>query len=265
MALNKYISSAMLVEILTRAEPEERNALYKVLHDGSPKAPEPRELQEEVCAAAGNSVANFIRSGRGISYAELLFDAAGHLKVEGVKSVYSAHHRSLCLDELDRLNCDKAEQVNPDERMSMVDKYVDDIERKILSKVMVVAYERATPAQRASVDAKLAELAKTPEGKNISGLSTTAALLVVGNLGGFATYTFMSTVLSALSLGSLGFGAYTLASSLLSVVLGPVGWLSLAAYGIFKLGSADEAKMVRLAATCAMTAQRIREKRTRRR
>lgn len=123
---------------------------------------------------------------------------------------------------------------------------------------------RATPAQRPAVDAKIAELSKTPEGKNISGMSTTAALLVVGNLGGFATYNLMSTVLSALSMGTLGFGAYTVASSLLSVVLGPVGWLSLAAYEIFKLGSADEAKTVRLEATCAMTAQRIREKRTRR-
>lgn len=87
---------------------------------------------------------------------------------------------------------------------------------------------------------------------------------MVGNLGGFATYTLVSTVLGTLSFGMLGFGAYTFASSLLSVVLGPAGWLSLAAYGIFKLGSADAGKTVRLAAICAMTSQRLREQRQKR-
>jgi len=239
--------------------PEERHALTQVLHQGSAKTIEPAALREQICAFAGNSVGNFFRGGAGISYAELLYDAAGHLKVKGRKSPYSRLHGELCFVELDSLSPDMAKTLNPDVRADLVAGYLDDLERKILSQLMVVAYEKATPQQRAAVEAKLAGLAQTPEGKNLKGLSTSAALLVVGNLGGFATYTLMSTVLSAVSLGTLGFGAYTMASSLLSVALGPAGWLTLAAYGILKLGSADASKVVRLAATCAMTSLRVRE------
>lgn len=260
MTADKYLSSAMLIEVLTRAEHEERVALTKALQDGATRALTSPELQAAICAAAGHALGNFVRGGTGVPYAELLLDAAKYLKVEDVKSRYSSLHEDLCLVELDGLTSERTKHVQPDVRLKLVDAYVDELERKILAKLMVVAYERATPEQRAAVDAKLAELAKSPEGKNLSGLSTSAALLVIGNLGGFATYTLMSTVLSALSLGTLGFGAYTLASSLLSVVLGPAGWLSLAAYGLFKLGSADEGRKVRLAATCAMVSQRLRDR-----
>lgn len=262
MAAPAYISSTMLVEVLTRADHEERVALTQALDDDSSSALEPLDLQAKICAVAGHSVGNFLRGGRGISYAELLFDAAKHLKVENVKSPFSTKlsELNLCLAELDRLSAKASEHVDRDVRIQLVNAYVDELERKILAKLMVVAYERASPAQRAEVDAALAKLAKSPEGKNLSGLSTSAALLVIGNLGGFATYTLMSTVLSALSLGTLGFGAYTFASSLLSVVLGPAGWLSLAAYGLVKLGSANAALTVRLASTCAMTSQRLRER-----
>lgn len=264
MAEEKFLSSTMLIEVLTRAEQEERKALTQALHDGAAKALSPSELQSEICVAAGHSLMNWIRGGTGVAYSELLFDAAEHLKVEGLKSRFTRLHGDLCMAELDRLAAANAKQLDPAIRLKLVDGYVDELERKLLAKLMVVAYERATPEQRAAVDAKLAEFARSPEGKSLSGLSTSAALLVVGNLGGFATYTLMSTVLSAVSLGTLGFGAYTLASSVLSVVLGPAGWLSLAAYGLFKWGSADAGKTVRLAATCAMASQRLRERGRRR-
>ena len=114
----------------------------------------------------------------------------------------------------------------------------------------------------AKVDRQIAELARTDEGKGLAGLSTSAALLVVGNLGGFATFTLMSSVLSVLSLGTLGFGAYTAASSLLSMVLGPVGWTILGLYGVVKLGGPSDGQVVRLAAGCALVSQRLREGRS---
>ncbi len=76
-------------------------------------------------------------------------------------------------------------------------------------------------------------------------------------MGGFATYTLMSTILSAASFGTLSFGAYTLASSALSLVLGPVGWVVLGALAVKKLGSPDKAKVIRLAATCALISERL--------
>jgi uncharacterized protein YaaW (UPF0174 family) len=257
---NKFFSSVLLNEVVARAMPEERDALTAILHDGIKVGTTADDLQAQICAYAGNAVGNFLRGGDGVSYAELLFDAAEHLKVEHLTSRYLPFNGELSLAQLDRLSSEKAKTINTDHRWEVVDGYVDDLERKILAKLMVVAYEKAAPAQRAAIDAKLAEVAKTPEGKSLSGLSASAAFLVIGNLGGFATYTLMSTVLSAVSLGTLGFGAYTLASSMLSVVLGPAGWLSLAVYGVFKWGSADAGRVVRLAATCAMTSQRLREK-----
>lgn len=254
------LSDLILTEILTLAAPEERRALLSILDKDESRSIDPKALQKQICAFAGHPVGNFFRGGAGVSYSEILHDAAEHLKVEQLQSRYTNLPSGLCLAQLDRRSSKEANAINQDVRFDAVNGYLDDLERKILAKLMVVAYEKATPEQRAIVDAKLAELAKSSEGKNLSGLSTSAALLVVGNLGGFATYTLMSTVLSAVSLGTLGFGAYTLASSVLSVVLGPAGWLSLAAYGIYKYGSADAGKLIQVAATCAMVAQRLRVK-----
>jgi hypothetical protein len=104
------------------------------------------------------------------------------------------------------------------------------------------------------VETDLERLAKA---NGLSNVGKGAALLALGNLGGFATYTVMSTVLSAVSLGTLSFGTYALASSVLSVLLGPVGWLALGAYAAQKLGSPDEVRVVRLAATCSLISERL--------
>ena len=260
MTTQNYLSNVILGKVLSEAQEEERLALTRVLNADTSVALRPDELGKKMRRCAGHGVGNFIRGGEGVPYAELLNDAAGDLKVDKLKSIYSKIHGNLALCELDRLSNSDANSMDQALRLRLVDGYVDELERKLLAKLMSVAYEKATPAQRAEIDAKVANFAKSQGGKGISGLSTSAALLVIGNLGGFATYTLMSTVLSVVSVGTLGFGAYTLASSLLSVVLGPVGWLSLAAYGVFRFGSADEAKVVQLAATCAMTSQRLREK-----
>lgn len=264
MAADMFLSSAILTEVLNRADQEERGALSEVLKKGGAKPGSAAELGARVCASAGNSVGNFLRGGRGISYAELLHDASGHLKVDEVKSMYTALSGGLSLAELDRVRSQIALGVDPDLRLRIVSDYVDELERKLLAKLIAVAYEQATPEQRARIDAALADFAKTVGSNKLAGLSTPAALLVLGNLGGFATYTLMSTVLGALSFGTLGFGAYTFASSLLSVALGPVGVISLAAYGVYKLGSAAPARTVQLAATCAMASQRLRERKGRR-
>jgi uncharacterized protein YaaW (UPF0174 family) len=67
----------------------------------------------------------------------------------------------------------------------------------------------------------------------------------------------MSSVLSTISLGTLGFGAYTAASSALSLVLGPVGWIALGAAGIYAFGKPELGKTIPLVATVAMIRQRL--------
>lgn len=51
---------------------------------------------------------------------------------------------------------------------------------------------------------------------SIGTITGTAGLMALANLGGFATYTFLTSMMSALSFGTLGFGAYTAATSFLA-------------------------------------------------
>ena len=94
------------------------------------------------------------------------------------------------------------------------------------------------------------------DSSSIGAITGTAGLMALANLGGFATYTFLTSMMSGLSFGTLGFGAYTAATSLLSVVIGPVGWAGLGIWTIFTLGKPDMSKLVLLVATIGAIRQR---------
>ena len=91
-----------------------------------------------------------------------------------------------------------------------------------------------------------------------SGLVGTAGLMAIANLGGFATYTLLTSFMSAVSFGSLGFGAYTAATSLLSIAIGPVGWIALGSYAVFSLGKPSMSKLMPIVATVGAIRQRIK-------
>ena len=94
------------------------------------------------------------------------------------------------------------------------------------------------------------------DSSSIGAITGTAGLMALANLGGFATYTFLTSLMSTLSFGTLGFGAYTAATSFLSVVIGPVGWAGLGLWAIFTLGKPDKSKLVLLVATIGAIRQR---------
>ena len=81
--------------------------------------------------------------------------------------------------------------------------------------------------------------------------------MTVANLGGFSTYMLMSSFLSVVSFGTLGFGAYTAASSLLSTIIGPVGWTALGIYAIYKWTRPDFKKLIPAVITVAMISKRL--------
>jgi len=259
----KHLSDLLLRAVLDDATQEEVLTLTRLIQPDATRPMAFEALIKGIGLASGNSVANFVRAGEGVSYSQLLYDAANSLEVKDLHRYWrhSTHYGTYRIAQLDRINRDSPIDVSFDNRVDIVYKYVSGLERAILAKLMQVAYDKATIEQRQLVDAKLAELARTPQGKDLVGLKSSAALLVVGNLGGFATYTMMSTVLSAVSFGTLGFGAYTLASSALSVLLGPVGWLGLATAAAYKLGSPGAAKVIQMAATCALVCERLRASR----
>lgn len=92
---------------------------------------------------------------------------------------------------------------------------------------------------------------------SIGTITGTAGLMALANLGGFATYTFLTSMMSALSFGTLGFGAYTAATSFLSVVIGPVGWTGLGLWALFSLGKPNMSKLVLIVATVGAIRQRV--------
>ena len=106
-------------------------------------------------------------------------------------------------------------------------------------------------------DNHLSQTISQYDSNSIGAITGTTGLMALANLGGFATYTFLTSMMSTLSFGTLGIGAYTAATSFLSIVIGPVGWTGLGLWTIFTLGKPDMAKLVLLVATIGMIRQRI--------
>jgi len=105
-------------------------------------------------------------------------------------------------------------------------------------------------------DAQLSQTVNQYDSSQLGKITGTAGLMVLANLGGFATYTFLTSMMSTLSFGTLGFGTYTAATSFLSVVIGPVGWAGLGLWAIITLGKPDMNKMILLVATLSAIRQR---------
>lgn len=164
----------------------------------------------------------------------------------------------LSLWELDELSSIRVNNRDVSECRSLGIQYAEMAEGKVLLKLLETAYEKLSPEDRKIFDARVREVASRFGGSPTKTLAGGAGLLVVGNLGGFATYMLMSTVLSSISLGTLSFGAYTAASSALSVVLGPIGWIALGAAGVYAYGKPQSKTTIPLVANIAMIRQRVK-------
>jgi uncharacterized protein YaaW (UPF0174 family) len=120
------------------------------------------------------------------------------------------------------------------------------VEQAIVSQVWSQALNGMTEEQRAKVRASITELVSThgkQVGKELSGF----AALGAAQLSGFGVYVAGSTLLGAINgaLGlGLGFGAFTGLSSLISVVIGPVGWAALGLFTVAKLGGPNYKKII---------------------
>ena len=102
------------------------------------------------------------------------------------------------------------------------------------------------------------EVAKKFDHNGLGTLTGTAGIMVLANLGGFATYTFLTSMMSVISMGTFGFGAYTAATSLLSIMIGPVGWAGLGIFAVFSLGKPNMSKLMLIVATIGAIRQRIK-------
>ncbi|HYH00648.1 MAG TPA: hypothetical protein VD837_16065 [Terriglobales bacterium] len=120
------------------------------------------------------------------------------------------------------------------------------VERAIVAKLWNDAVTKLTPAQFAALKLHaeaLAEKYGTTLGKEMTGF----AALGAAQMSGFGVYLLGSTLLGAINgaLGlGLGFGAFTGLSSLISTVIGPIGWATLGLFTIVKLGAPNYKKIL---------------------
>jgi uncharacterized protein YaaW (UPF0174 family) len=118
-----------------------------------------------------------------------------------------------------------------------------EVEVIILEKLWSDTLARLTVQQREELLSKITEQFGTSVGKELLGFAGLAS----AQLSGFGVYVLGSTLLgalnSALGLG-LGFGVFTGLSSVISLVIGPIGWAALGLYTIRKLGGPNYKKLL---------------------
>ena len=253
----KFVSNAVLHSLLERASLKERLNLTQILKPLVTRPMSGTQLQQEICAAGGHGVANWFR-GQGTGYIDILDDVIDSLKIEGVPRYWGAKaFNGLSLWQIDEMDSIRINKRDIDECRKLSSAHVEMAENKVLVKILEAAYQNMTPEQRQVLDARISEVANQFGSRAGKALAGGAGFMVLGNLGGFATYTLMSTVLSTVSFGALGFSSYTAASWLLSLILGPAGWIAMGGAAIHALGKPELKITIPLVANVAMIRQRI--------
>ena len=252
---SKFLSNKVLRNLLSGASDEEKLYLTQLL-DKNQKIPYSHEkLQEEICKCGGHGISNFIR-GQGTGYLDIIDDIAKELKIEElIPPYYSANEEELSISHFDDILLLKTTKEDGIRRGV---EYAEKVEEEIIIKLLEVSYEKMSPEEKVVFDKKINEVAQRFGSDPSKKLIGTAGLMVLGNLGGFATYTFLTTAMSAISMGTLSFGVYTSATSALSLFLGPVGWAGLGVATLYTLGKPKYQKLIPIVATIGSIRQRIK-------
>ena len=272
----RFLSNEILTAYLRLLTPDERRVLAEQMGVGSGASCS--DIVSHFSQSASNAVLNlFSTSATPNGYLDLLLQ---HTPAEepapsppaAAKPVLTIEQR---MNEMksERARAYSSKQVKAGFELVRLDPYgsfavelIDDYEgtlafaeSRLVQRIIRVAFNQLTPAQREQYgDALRANLPKH-EQDNVH-LYMAGGALVIGNLGGFGTYVAMSSLLSVLSAGLLPFGAYTAASTAMAIVLGPIGWTTLAAVVIKKLGEPDRNRVTMMAAMLAMARLALRER-----
>jgi uncharacterized protein YaaW (UPF0174 family) len=148
-----------------------------------------RDIAAEIQLYGANSIASLFRSGRGVTYEEIVRDVASHLKL------------------------------SPEGR-------VEDVEDAIQRKVLETIWKEATPEQRRAF---LEELTVGDVSLKATSSATMPSILMEAtHLSGFAAYKLSVIVANAAAKAVLGHGLSFVANATLtkslSVLIGPLGW-----------------------------------------
>lgn len=241
----RFYSNFHLVSLLDDADLEELHPIFEQVEMPVQKSYPKHFLVKRISELGGNALTNMLRVGEATGYLDILIQIATLFGITNQKTQWKLIcKRDDSAGSLGRLASD--------EQIAEIARTVVEIEDQILQHVAEQLYRRLTPEQKLGIDLQLKELARTALGNPRVIAAGAGGLLMLGSLGGFATYTLLSSLLHAVSFGTLSFGAYTAASSALSVFLGPVGWAVLGAYSLFALGSPRQKKLVPVVLTIAL-------------
>ena len=238
-----YYSINVLAGRLATTTPEDGLALTRIFDEDAASAMTPPKLAAAISGAGGHSIANVLRGGQGVSYCEVLHDVANSVGVPNVEPLDAITTAGVTVNEMDRrMSGGVAVEVAHNWRHRL-DGYISRCERAVLDRVLADSYKRLSTEQRSEIDRRVSEIANTLPDRGIANLAGPAAFIAVANAGGFATYMLMSSVISVATLGAASFGAYTAASSILHVVIGPAGWAALGVAAAYRLGAPQPAAL----------------------
>lgn len=243
-----FISNNTLRELLEKATYEERLSLTKILESDRIEPFSIIKLQEDICWEGGHGFANTYR-GQGTGYLDIVDEVADELDI---KRIPSYNFEVKYYDEVELLKFDK----NKAKLLGI--EYAEQVEEKIILKLLELAYKNMSDDEKISFDNQMNKVAKEFDSNTTNKLTGATGLMVLGNLGGFATYTFLTTIMSTLSMGALGFTTYTAATAFLSVILGPAGWTCLGIATLLTIGKPDYQKLIPIVATIGAIRQRIK-------
>ena len=224
-----YISNELLKRCLDTAIMDEKKILTKILNlKGRNYTNE--SLVVEISKLGSNNPVYDLFRGEGTSYIDILIDMCEKLKIDDVPSYYFEVNS---FDKKDSLT------ISEEEAFKKNNDLISQLENKILTNLLQNYYNNLEESKKLAFDERLATIFSDNK-QSLKILSGSAGILALGNLGGFATYTFLTSALSTLSFGTLGFGAYLSATYITSLLLGPIGWTALAGMAIFNmLGPSD--------------------------
>lgn len=255
----------------------------------------PDELLNEISIAGGNSFANVYR-GQGNSYLDILDDVAKHiLKKEKfpryeiferhdsaqfyefniddcAMSIYFQRHNIVLPKGHEHIQNNFEIRNNLRQTPEKYAPYLAQarraheiflnrnaqaIEERIIYKLLDLTYNKMTEHEKNNFDQTVQRIALEKGLTNKKLAKGVAGLIVLGEMGGFTTYMLMSIFLSKIGLGIFGFGVFTGASTLLGIILGPVGWATSATWLLWGFASPNKTKMAKLVATIALIRLRV--------
>lgn len=246
----KFVSNDLLLSAIKNAECDDLKPIFEQLRIPYRPTYPANFLVSRISQTGGHSFLNLFRDDESVGYLEILADVAGTL---GMRAKSDVVRDSLPLDKKPLVT----DVVPPQSAVGgLIAAHLDSLELAILQHVAQGIWSKMTAVQRSSFEETLAQIAADHGQSPKKLIYGAGGALVLANMGGFGTYMVMASLLHTVSFGLLGFGAYTAASSIVAVALGPVGWAALAGYAVFKFGSPSMQKLIPIVITVALIRQK---------